>query len=136
MKLELLNRALTAAALVALAITLGVWLTRSPLTAAPKPDAAPTPVRPYPAKPLIPPTPRAGFPKPTLAPLPIGFAAPAATPQTVTTDVETSYEVAPASVVADTPVSAPPIAKPAVRKQVCDPSDCQQSYRRRFFSRR
>jgi hypothetical protein len=35
MKLGLLNRTITAAILVALAITLGVWLTRAPLAAAP-----------------------------------------------------------------------------------------------------
>ena len=34
-RLDLLNRVITAAALVALAVTLGVWLTRSPLTTAP-----------------------------------------------------------------------------------------------------
>ena len=33
-RFDLVNRVLTAAALVALAVTLGVWLTRSPLTAA------------------------------------------------------------------------------------------------------
>ena len=45
-RLDLLNRVITAAALVALAVTLGVWLTRSPLTAAPaaySADRRPTP---------------------------------------------------------------------------------------------
>ena len=41
MKLDLLNRTITAVVLVALAITLGVWLTRAPLAAAP----AATPVK-------------------------------------------------------------------------------------------
>ena len=35
MKLDILSRTVTAAVLVALAITLGVWLTRAPLTASP-----------------------------------------------------------------------------------------------------
>ena len=34
-RLDLLNRALIATALVALAISVGVWMTRAPLTAAP-----------------------------------------------------------------------------------------------------
>ena len=56
MKLDLLNRAFTAAALVALAVTLGVWLTRSPLTAAPA--AAPVKIAPEPT--LAPPPPAHG----------------------------------------------------------------------------
>jgi hypothetical protein len=35
MKLDILSHTVTAAVLVALAITLGVWLTRAPLTASP-----------------------------------------------------------------------------------------------------
>ena len=35
MKLDILSRTVTAAVLVALAITLGMWLTRAPLTASP-----------------------------------------------------------------------------------------------------
>jgi len=55
MKLDLLNRTITAAALVALAITLGVWLTHAPLTAAPaaEPVLAPPPV---PVRPATTPT--------------------------------------------------------------------------------
>ena len=146
MKLEMLNRAATAAVLVALAITLGVWLTRKPLTAAPAPNAAPTavpvPENTPPAKPSVPLRPVA-FSEPTLAPLPLGSAAPAASPRTVTTEVEISYEIAPlptTSVVADTPTPTPPVAKPtetpAVRQQVCQPADCQQNYRRGLFRRR
>lgn len=137
MKLEILNRALTAAALVALAITLGMWLTRKPLTAAPVPTNTP------PAKPSVPLRPVA-FSERTLAPLPLGpAAAPAASLQTVTTEVDISYEIAPlpiTSVVADTPAPTPPVAKPAempaVRRQVCQPADCQQNYRRGLFRRR
>jgi len=119
-KLELLNRALTAAALVALAITLGVWLTRSPLTASPAPDAAPAvPAKTHPARPTT--------PEPTVAPLPLS---PVVTPRTVTTEVEISYEIAPlppTSVVAD-----PPAAKPAETPQ----SNRQPSGRRGWFRRR
>ena len=48
MKLQLLNRAVTATALIVLAIVLGVWLTYAPLTAAPmktapEPTLAPPP---------------------------------------------------------------------------------------------
>lgn len=53
MKLDLLNRVITAAALIALAVTLGVWLTRAPLTAAP----ATTPVKAAPEPNLAPPPP-------------------------------------------------------------------------------
>lgn len=137
MKLEMLNRALAVAALVALAITLGVWLTRKPLTAAPVPANIP------PAKPSVPLRPVA-FSEPTLAPLPLGpAAAPATSPRTVTTEVEISYEITPppiTSVVADTPTPTPPVAKPAeipaLRQQVCPPADCQQNYRRGLFRRR
>jgi hypothetical protein len=59
MKLDLLNRAITAAALIALAVTLGVWLTRAPLTAAP----ATTPVKTAPEPTLAPPP-----PQPTVTP--------------------------------------------------------------------
>jgi hypothetical protein len=44
--MNLHNRILTAAALVALAVTLGVWLTHAPLTAAP--DARPAKITPEP----------------------------------------------------------------------------------------
>jgi len=48
MKLQLLNRAVTAVALIVLAVVLGVWLTYAPLTAtpmktAPEPTLAPPP---------------------------------------------------------------------------------------------
>jgi hypothetical protein len=48
MKLELFSRIVTAVALVALGITLGIWLSRAPLTAAPvkmptEPTLAPSP---------------------------------------------------------------------------------------------
>jgi hypothetical protein len=65
MKLDLLIRSITAAALVALAITLGVWLTRAPLTTAPaapsvkiapEPIPAPAPVRPATTPPTVTPT--------------------------------------------------------------------------------
>lgn len=46
MKLDLLNRTITAVALVALAIALGVWLTRAPLAATPA--AAPVKITPEP----------------------------------------------------------------------------------------
>jgi hypothetical protein len=130
-KLELLNRVLTAAALVALAITLGVWLTRAPLTATPA--ATPAPVKTSPAKPSVPEP--ASAPVPTLAPLPLGPAAPVALSQTVTTEVEISYEIAPlpaTSVVAD----PPPVAKPAETPPARPQSNCQQNTRRGWFRRR
>lgn len=138
MKLELLNRALTAAALVALAITLGVWLTRAPLTAAPAcpgttPDATPAPVKTPPAKPSV--LQPASAPVPTLAPLPLGHAAPVALSQMVTTEVEISCEIAPlpaTSVVAD----PPPVAKPAETPPARPQSNCQQNTRRGWFRRR
>ena len=52
MKLDLLNRTITAAVMVALAIALGVWLTHVPLTAAPV-KIAPEPIL---APPLVTPT--------------------------------------------------------------------------------
>ena len=62
MKLDLLNRTITAVAMVALAIALGVWLTREPLTAAPaaQPPARiapdPIPAPPPPVRPAVMPT--------------------------------------------------------------------------------
>ena len=79
MKLELLNRALTAAALVALAITLGVWLTRAPLAAAP----AATPVK--------------IAPEPTLAPPPAPVQ-PATTPTIIAVPVEVEIAAEPPAV--------------------------------------
>ena len=85
MKLDLLNRAVTAAALVALAVTLGVWLTRSSLTAAP-------------------PTPSKAAPKPTLAP-------PQPRTTTSTTEVQIEVEIAPPFPVAK-PAEPRPTSKP------------------------
>jgi hypothetical protein len=67
MKLDLLNRVLTAAALVALAVTLGVWLTRAPLTAAP----ATTPVKIAPEPILAPPPPAPPTVTPTIIEVPV-----------------------------------------------------------------
>ena len=67
-RLDLLNRVITAAALVALAVTLGVWLTRSPLTAAPAATTPPT-VAPLPS-PVKSIRPAKTLREPTLAPLP------------------------------------------------------------------
>ena len=91
MKRDLLNRVITAAALVALAVTLGVWLTRSPLTAAPA--AAPPPIAPLPP-PVKSIRAAEALPEPTLAP-PLHPAG--AAPSTTTTEVEISYEIAPPS---------------------------------------
>ena len=85
-RLDLLNRVITAAALVALAVTLGVWLTRSPLTAAPA--ASPTKIA----------------PEPILAPPPFPVR-PAATPTIIEVPVE--VEIA---------ATEPPTAKPAEPK--------------------
>jgi hypothetical protein len=126
-RLDLLNRALTAAVLVALAVTLGVWLTRSPLT------AAPLPVAPAPVLPTVKPAPAEALATPTLAPLPL----PA--PATTTTEVQVEVEIAPlpippaTPVVADPPPAAPPAAKPA------EPQNTHSSYQGRgrgLFRRR
>lgn len=130
MKLGLLNRTLTAAALVALAIILGVWLTRKPLTAAPAPapPAVPAiPMKPTPAKHPV--------PQPTLAPLPLGPAVAAtALASTVTTEVEVSYEIAspPIPAAPSAPAVAAPLPTPAAQPQ----SDCQYYHRRGWFRRR
>jgi len=110
-RINLLNRALTAAALVALAVTSGVWLTRSPLTAA-TPAAKPAPAETEESPALAPP------------PLP----APAAT----TTDVQIEVEIASPT----TPVVAdpPPAAKPAETKR--EPQNTYQPRRRSLFRRR
>ena len=107
-RLDLLNRALTAAALVALAVTLGVWLTRSPLTAA------------TPAAPVVKPAPAEALATPTLAPLPL----PA--PATTTTEVQVEVEIA--------PLPIPPAAKPADPK--AEPQSNCQPHRRGMFRRR
>ena len=130
MKLDLLNHALTAAALVALAVTLGVWLTRAPLTATPPAVPAVAPVPP-PAKPL---RPAEAMPEP-LAPRPLP--APA-TPTTVTAEVEIEYEIAPLPI-PPTPVVAAPPAKtepPAAKPAEPPQSNCQPYGRRGWFRRR
>jgi hypothetical protein len=115
MKLDIFGRALTAVALVALAITLSVWLTRKPLTAAP------------PAAPAAPQVKTQA--EPTLAPSP---------PTTISVkanEAGSEYEVVPPAgqpagkpVVADLPQAEPPAAKPQ--------NNCQQYYRRGWFRRR
>jgi hypothetical protein len=127
MKLDLLNRVITAAALVALAITLGVWLTRSPLTAAPAATPAVAPFLP-PAKPV---PPAKAMPEPTLAPLPLP--APAI-PTTVTTEVEIEFEIAPLPSPPTPVVADPPRTEPAENPQT--PANCRQYFRRGWFRRR
>ena len=114
-RLDLLNRVITAAALVALAVTLGVWLTRSPLTAAP----AATPV---------PPSVKAAeaLPEPTLAPLP--------PPTATTTEVQVEVEIAPAAPIAADPPAVKPTEKPADAK--AEPQSNYQPRRRGLFRRR
>ncbi len=125
---DLLNRAITAAALVALAVTLGVWLTRSPLTAAP---AATPPT----VTPLLPPVksirPTEALPEPTLAPLPPPAGA---APSTTTTEVQVEVEIAPL-LIPPAPVAAdPPAANPADEK--AEPQSNCQPRRRGLFLRR
>jgi hypothetical protein len=67
MKLDLLHRTITAVALVSLAITLGVWLTRAPLAATPA--AAPVKITPEPI--LAPPPPVRPAMMPTVLEVPI-----------------------------------------------------------------
>ena len=112
-RLDLLNRALTAAVLVALAVTLGVWLTRSPLT------AAPLPVAPAPVLPTVKPAPAKALATPTLAPLPL----PA--PVTTTTEVQVEVEIA--------PLPIPPAAKLAEPQNTHSP---YQGRGRGLFRRR
>ena len=130
MKLKLLDRVLTAAVLVALAITLSVWLNRKPLTAAPTPapPAMPAiPTKPTPAKPPV--------PQPTLAPLPLGPAvATTALATTVTTEVEICYEIASSPIPAAP--SAPAVAAPPPTPAAQPRGDCQYYHRRGWFRRR
>ena len=109
MKLDLLNRTITALALVALAIAFGVWLTRAPLAAAP----AATPVK--------------IAPEPTLAPLPV-HVEPATTPTVIEVPVEVEI-AAPAD-----PPAAAPAAKPD--KATSKPRPAYQPRRRGLFWRR
>jgi len=106
-RFDLVNRVLTAAALVALAVTLGVWFTRPPLTAAP----ATPPVK--------------IAPEPILAPRP--------TPPIVApTTIEVPVEVEIAASTATVPES--PTAKPVEPKTV--PRPACQPLRRGIFGRR
>jgi len=106
-RFDLVNRVLTAAALVALAVTLGVWLTRSPLTAA------------------APATPAKIAPQPILAPPP--------TPPTVTpTTIEVPLDVAITAPVAAVP--EPPAAK--LVEPNTEPRPACQPRRRGIFGRR
>ena len=106
MKLDLLNRVITAAVLAALAITLGVWLTHTPLTAAPA--AAPVKIA----------------PEPTLAPPPAPVR-PATTPAVIEVPVE--VEIA-------TAADPPPAAAPTAPKP--EPKPASQPHRRGLFRRR
>jgi hypothetical protein len=119
-RLDLLNRVITAAGLVTLAVTLGVWLSRSPLTAAPPsvPNAAP---------------------EPTPAPLPIWSVLPEITAIAAQIAVETAPLPA-ASVVADPPPIVParpraaksnPAATRSDRQPVSQPCRGRGLFRRR-----
>ena len=106
MKLNLLNRAITAAALVAVAITLGVWLTHTPLTAAPA--AAPIKIA----------------PEPVLAPPPVPVR-----PATMPTIIEVPVEVEIAATADPSPATTPAEPKP-------EPKSASQPHRRGLFRRR
>ncbi len=108
-RLDLVRRVLTAATLVALAVTLGVWLTRSPLTAA------------------APPVPTKTTPQPRLAPPSVPIS-PDATPAAIEVPVEVEI-AAPAAAAPE-----PPAAKPAETKPESHPA-CQPR-RRGLFRRR
>ena len=97
--MKLLSRILTAAVLIALAVTAGVWLARPPLAAA---TARPTKIIPEPAE----------APLPIPAPIP---AVPVARPTTPTIiEVPVEVEIAAAAPVADhrRPCAAEPKPKP------------------------
>ena len=126
---DLLNRVITAAALVALAVTLGVWLTRSPLTAAPAATTPPT-VAPLPS-PVKSIRPAEALCEPTLAPLPPPAAV---TPNTVTTEVQVEVEIAPQPIPPAPVVTDPPAAKPADAK--AEPQSNYQPRRWGLFLRR
>jgi hypothetical protein len=81
-RFDLLSRLITAAALVALAVTLGVWLNRPPLTTAPD---APLPVKTIP-EPILAPPPAPSTVTATIIEVPVEVEIAAATePPTVTT---------------------------------------------------
>jgi hypothetical protein len=86
---SLSNRVIPAA-LIALAVTLGIWLSRSPLTAAPPPVSA------------------KAAPEPTPAPLPI----PSGPPKTNTTEARIEVEIVPPA-----PNAAGPKCEPQFRCQ-------------------
>lgn len=106
MRLDLLNRAIIAAALVALAVTLGVWLTRAPLTAAPAASPAKT------------------APEPILAPPPTPIR-----PATTPTIIEVPVEVEITATADPSPAVAPAQPKP-------EPKPACQARRRGLFRRR
>lgn len=109
-RLDFVSRVVTAAALVALAVTIGVWLTQAPLTTAP---AAP-PVKP--AEPL---------PEPKLAP----------TPSAPRTAIPATIDVlGEAETVAPAAVPEPRAVEPAERKS--QPRPACQPRRRGLFGRR
>lgn len=117
MKLRLVNHAILAANLAALAIMLSVWLTRTPLTVTPAPDAAPAtpakpPVKTHPAKPTKP------F-MPLLSLSPASVDPPAIVAPKTTIEVPVSYEVAPL------PAVLPTVKVMAFTASWCGP--CQQA---------
>ncbi len=80
-RFDLLSRLITAAALVALAVTLGVWLNRPPLTTAPD---APPPVKII-TEPILAPPPAPSTVTPAIIEVPVEVEIAAATePPTVT----------------------------------------------------
>lgn len=107
-RFDLLSRLITAAALVALAVTLGVWLNRPPLTTAP--DAPPT-VK------II--------PEPILAP-------PPAPSRVIPTTIEVPLEVEIAAQAAAVP--EPPAVK--LVEPRTEPCPARQPRRRGIFGRR
>ena len=113
-RLDLFRRVITAAVLVALAVTLGVWLTRAPLTAAP----VPPPVKPAEA-----------IPEPTLAPVLPLKALSAVAPITIEVPIE--VEIA---------ASAPGAADPLPTVEAAEPTPKARSpywpNRRGLFRRR
>jgi hypothetical protein len=99
-RLGLLNRVITVAALVVLAVALDAWLTRAPMTAAT--SAVVTPAEPASVETL---------PEPTLAPLPAA---------TTTTEMKVEVEIAPLPIL-PAPVSVavnPPPVPVAKRAEV------------------
>jgi hypothetical protein len=106
-RFDVFSRVITAAALVALGVILGVWLTRSPLTAA----APPSPVK--------------IAPQPILAPPPTP---PIVAPSIIEVPVE--VEIAASAAAAPEPPSAKPLEPTAEPRPACQPR------RRGIFGRR